>query len=80
MLRSQYEDESAKGWVSVQTKFNLAWGCVKSNDKIEVAEGVAILMGVSSFSVTLCRSPLHARARISPFGRELTELRSNRRS
>lgn len=46
VLRSQFEDESAKGWVSVQTKFNLAWGCVKSNDKIEVAEGVAILMEI----------------------------------
>lgn len=48
VLRSQFDSESAKGWVSVQTKFNLAWGCVKSDDKVEVAEGVSILMGPST--------------------------------
>lgn len=46
VLRSQFESESSKGWVSVQTKFNLAWGCVKSNDKAEVAEGISILMEI----------------------------------
>ena len=74
MLRSQFEDESAKGWVSVQTKFNLAWGCVKSNDKIEVAEGVAILMGPSSSPFTRPHSSLHSRGRIVQFDRELTEF------
>ena len=63
VLRSQYEDESAKGWVSVQTKFNLAWGCVKSNDKIEVAEGVAILMGEQSQPLS-CR--IHQAGKESP--------------
>ena len=27
-----------------RTKFNLAWGLTKSNDAVEVAEGVQILM------------------------------------
>ncbi|KAK4704466.1 hypothetical protein P7C70_g1735, partial [Phenoliferia sp. Uapishka_3] len=44
VLRSQYNSESAKGWVSVQTKFNLSWGLVKSNDRVEVGEGVGLLM------------------------------------
>lgn len=45
MLRSQYESELAKGWVSVQTSFNYAWGSVKSDNKVEVGEGVTLLMG-----------------------------------
>lgn len=45
VLRQQYLDESQKGWVSVQTKFNYAWGSVKSNNRVEVGEGVALLMG-----------------------------------
>lgn len=45
MLRQQYLDETAKGWVSVQTKFNYAWGSVKSDSRVEVGEGVALLMG-----------------------------------
>lgn len=45
VLRSQYEAESAKGWVSVQTSFNFAWGSVKSDNKVEVGEGVTLLMG-----------------------------------
>lgn len=47
VLRQQYLDESAKGWVSVQTKFNYAWGSVKSDNRVEVGEGVALLMGAS---------------------------------
>ena len=45
VLRQQYADESTKGWVSVQTKFNYAWGSVKSDNHVEVGEGVALLMG-----------------------------------
>ncbi|GAA5827157.1 hypothetical protein JCM11251_001146 [Rhodosporidiobolus azoricus] len=46
VLRQQYLDESAKGWVSVQTKFNYAWGSVKSDNRVEVGEGVALLMDI----------------------------------
>ncbi|POY70517.1 hypothetical protein BMF94_6431 [Rhodotorula taiwanensis] len=46
VLRQQYLDESQKGWVSVQTKFNCAWGSVKSNNRVEVGEGVALLMDI----------------------------------
>ncbi|CAH7685797.1 hypothetical protein BY996DRAFT_4574652 [Phakopsora pachyrhizi] len=44
VLRQQYRNEESKGWVSTQTKFNLAWGLVKSSaDRGHVAEGIAIL-------------------------------------
>ncbi|TNY19844.1 hypothetical protein DMC30DRAFT_417531 [Rhodotorula diobovata] len=46
VLRQQYLDEAAKGWVSVQTRFNFAWGSVKSEDRVEVGEGVALLMDI----------------------------------
>ncbi|KAL8278218.1 hypothetical protein RQP46_009391 [Phenoliferia psychrophenolica] len=46
VLRQQFNSESAKGWVSVQTKFNLSWGLVKSNDRVEVGEGVGLLMDI----------------------------------
>lgn len=45
VLKNQYEKEQEKGWVTVQTKFNYAWALVKSEDKAEVAQGVALLMG-----------------------------------
>lgn len=45
VLRHQFDAESAKGWCSVQTKFNLAWGLVKSSDKAFVSEGVEMFMG-----------------------------------
>ncbi|GAA5891864.1 hypothetical protein JCM8208_002916 [Rhodotorula glutinis] len=46
VLRQQYLDEAQKGWVSVQTKFNFAWGSVKSDSRVEVGEGVALLMDI----------------------------------
>ncbi|BGP21249.1 Mitochondrial fission 1 protein [Rhodotorula toruloides] len=46
VLRQQYLDEQAKGWVSVQTKFNYAWGSVKSDNRVENGEGVALLMDI----------------------------------
>lgn len=52
VLRQQYLDEQAKGWVSVQTKFNYAWGSVKSDNRVENGEGVALLMGASSFGLS----------------------------
>lgn len=48
VLRQQYAAEEAKGWVSVQTSFNLAWGLVKSDGRGDVAEGIALLMGRSA--------------------------------
>lgn len=57
MLRSQYEAEAAKGWVSVQTSFNFAWGSVKSDNKVEVGEGVTLLMGAWSTCMELADSP-----------------------
>ncbi|MBW0539073.1 hypothetical protein O181_078788 [Austropuccinia psidii MF-1] len=47
ILRRQFSNELAKGWVSAQTKFNLAWGLVKGSVKHgQVSEGIAILMEV----------------------------------
>ncbi|GAA6014554.1 hypothetical protein JCM11491_004539 [Sporobolomyces phaffii] len=46
VLRSQYVAESAKGYCSTQTKFNYAWGSVKSDSRVEVSEGVGLLMEI----------------------------------
>lgn len=43
VLRIQYDKEEQAGHTSVQTKFNLAWGLVKSKEREEVTEGVALL-------------------------------------
>jgi len=54
VLRQQYANEDKKGWVSVQTQFNLAWGLVKSANRGDVAEGIALLMGSSGFALFGC--------------------------
>ncbi|GAA6010176.1 hypothetical protein JCM10207_005652 [Rhodosporidiobolus poonsookiae] len=59
VLRQQYLDESAKGWVSVQTKFNYAWGSVKSDNRVEVGEGVALLMDIYRTEPTRRRECLY---------------------
>ncbi|GAA5982204.1 hypothetical protein JCM11641_006224 [Rhodosporidiobolus odoratus] len=59
VLRQQYLDESAKGWVSVQTKFNYAWGSVKSDNRAEVGEGVALLMDIYRTEPTRRRECLY---------------------
>lgn len=41
VLRSQYEKEGE--YVSLQTKFNLAWGLIKSTTRSEQQEGVRLL-------------------------------------
>ncbi|GAA5837809.1 hypothetical protein JCM5353_002971 [Sporobolomyces roseus] len=46
VLREQYHSETQKGWCSTQTKFNYAWGSVKSENKVEVGEGVSLLMEI----------------------------------
>ncbi|SCZ91331.1 BZ3500_MvSof-1268-A1-R1_Chr1-2g01339 [Microbotryum saponariae] len=59
VLRSQYETESQKGWVSVQTRFNYAWGSVKSNDRVQVGQGVALLMDLYRTEPTRRRECLY---------------------
>ncbi|KAI9706971.1 MAG: mitochondrial membrane protein [Bogoriella megaspora] len=41
VLRSQYEKEGE--YVSLQTKFNYAWGLIKSSNRTEQQEGVRLL-------------------------------------
>ncbi len=45
MLRLQYEKELAQAHVTVQTKFNYAWGLVKSPMREHQVEGVRLLQG-----------------------------------
>jgi len=45
VLRRQYERESAQAHVTVQTKFNYAWGLVKSPLRDNQVEGVRLLQG-----------------------------------
>jgi len=44
VLRSQYEKEGE--YVGVQTKFNYAWGLIKSNNRPEQQEGVRLLSDI----------------------------------
>ncbi|KXT07165.1 hypothetical protein AC578_2438 [Pseudocercospora eumusae] len=44
VLRSQYEKEGE--YVSLQTKFNYAWGLIKSTQRIEQQEGVRLLSDI----------------------------------
>ncbi|KIJ55321.1 hypothetical protein M422DRAFT_219942 [Sphaerobolus stellatus SS14] len=46
VLRLQYRKEQAQGEVSTQTKFNYAWGLVKSPKKEDQEEGVKLLREV----------------------------------
>ncbi|KAF2279237.1 mitochondrial fission 1 protein [Westerdykella ornata] len=41
VLRAQYEKEGE--YVGLQTKFNYAWGLIKSNQRVEQQEGVRLL-------------------------------------
>jgi fission 1 protein len=45
VLRLQYQKEHAQAHVTVQTKFNYAWGLVKSPKSSEQAEGIELLQG-----------------------------------
>ena len=45
VLRLQYEKEMTQAYVSVQTKFNYAWGLVKSPRREHQVEGVRLLQG-----------------------------------
>ncbi|KAF7511954.1 mitochondrial membrane protein [Endocarpon pusillum] len=44
VLRAQYEKEGE--FVGVQTKFNYAWGLIKSNARVEQQEGVRLLADI----------------------------------
>ncbi|CZT18847.1 probable Mitochondria fission 1 protein [Ramularia collo-cygni] len=44
VLRAQYEKEGE--YVSLQTKFNYAWGLIKSTSRIEQQEGVRLLSDI----------------------------------
>lgn len=46
VLRGQYERELNQGHASTQTKFNYAWGLVKSKRREDMALGVDLLTGV----------------------------------
>lgn len=46
VLRIQYQKELAQGYVTVQTKFNYAWGLVKSPMRDHQVEGVRLLQGL----------------------------------
>ncbi|KAJ6591700.1 hypothetical protein DFH09DRAFT_906960 [Mycena vulgaris] len=43
VLRIQYQKELAQGYVTVQTKFNYAWGLVKAPIREHQVEGVRLL-------------------------------------
>ncbi|KAK0276823.1 mitochondrial membrane protein [Friedmanniomyces endolithicus] len=44
VLRAQYDKESSDGaYISLQTKFNLAWGLIKSASRPDQQEGVTLL-------------------------------------
>ncbi|KAH0836663.1 hypothetical protein J3R83DRAFT_8382 [Lanmaoa asiatica] len=47
VLRLQYQRELAQSHITVQTKFNYAWGLVKSPVREHQVEGVRLLQGMS---------------------------------
>lgn len=46
VLRIQYEKELEAGHVTVQTRFNYAWGLVKSPKREDQVQGVKVLQGM----------------------------------
>lgn len=55
MLRLQYEKEVEAGHVTVQSKFNYAWGLVKSPKHADQVLGVKLLQG--TWFSPLCLDP-----------------------
>lgn len=45
VLEGQYEQEARSGHISTQTKFNLAWGLVKSKNRDDMSRGIGLLTG-----------------------------------
>ena len=52
VLHDQYDTEAAAGHITTQTKFNYAWALIKSQDRQQMLQGVALLTG------TPTRTPL----------------------
>jgi fission 1 protein len=50
VLKIQYVKEQAQGHVTVQTKFNYAWGLVKSPQREHQEQGVKLLQGIPDSS------------------------------
>jgi hypothetical protein len=46
VLQRQYEKEQELGHVTSQSKFNYAWGLVKSPSKEQQVEGIGLLQGM----------------------------------
>ncbi|KAF9499565.1 mitochondrial fission 1 protein [Pleurotus eryngii] len=59
VLRTQYEKELAQQHVTVQTKFNYAWGLVKSPRKGDNVEGVRLLQDIYRAEPTRRRECLY---------------------
>ncbi|KAF8311358.1 mitochondrial fission 1 protein [Clavulina sp. PMI_390] len=59
VLRRQYEKELESPYVSVQTKFNLAWGLVKSPRLDDQVEGVKLLQEIYRAEPTRRRECLY---------------------
>ena len=58
VLQRQYEKEQELGHITSQTKFNYAWGLVKSPNKEQQVEGVGLLQGMCpSYFAVPYRSP-----------------------
>jgi mitochondrial fission 1 protein len=49
VLRSQYLKELEAQHITVQTKFNYAWGLIKSEQHENQLEGVKLLTGISHY-------------------------------
>ncbi|WFD00089.1 mitochondrial membrane protein [Malassezia yamatoensis] len=43
VLREQYDSETASGHTTTQTKFNYAWALIKSPNRPQMLQGVALL-------------------------------------
>ncbi|KAL4255466.1 Mitochondrial fission 1 protein, partial [Pleurotus pulmonarius] len=59
VLRTQYEKELAQQHVTVQTKFNFAWGLVKSPRQGDNVEGVRLLQDIYRAEPTRRRECLY---------------------
>lgn len=57
VLRSQYVKEEEAQHVTTQTKFNYAWGLIKSEKHADQLEGVKLLTGFPSYpNINLLRN------------------------
>lgn len=45
VLEKQYDKEAQSGHITTQTKFNLAWGLVKSRNRDDMSRGIGLLTG-----------------------------------